>query len=55
VNFVLISISEHALNKEAQKPARIILRHLVGEFAAKKMADYAELRHYQGAYCAMAA
>jgi hypothetical protein len=55
VKFVLDSIIEHRLDKEAQKPARIILRHLVGEDAAKMMADYSLLRYCQDVYCAMAA
>jgi hypothetical protein len=55
VNYVLGCIVEHTHDQEAQQPARVMLRHFVGEDAVKKLAEYTELRHCQDAYYAMAA
>jgi hypothetical protein len=39
VNYILGCIIEHTYDEEAQKPARIMLHHFVGEEAAKKIID----------------
>lgn len=44
MSFILCGIIEHMHDEEAQKPVFLMLRHFVGEEAAKKMAKYAELR-----------
>jgi hypothetical protein len=49
VTYVLRCIAANMHDNEAQKPGRIMLRHLVGKEAAKEMIDYVELRHYQEA------
>jgi hypothetical protein len=39
VNYILGCIIEHMYDEEAQKPVRVMLCHLVGEEAAKKIID----------------
>jgi hypothetical protein len=43
VNYVLRHIVKNMYDNEAQKSLRLILRHLVGDEAGKKMIAYAEL------------
>jgi hypothetical protein len=55
VSFILCGIVEHMHDEEAQKAVFVMLRHFVGEEAAKKMAAYAEMRYCQDTKYAIAA
>jgi hypothetical protein len=55
VSFILCGIIEHMHDEDAQKSVFVMLRHFVGEEAAKKMAEYAEMRYCQDTKYAISA
>jgi hypothetical protein len=52
VSHVWHGVIKHKHDEEAQDDGRLLLRHLVGEEAAKKLIDHAEMHHCEDEECA---